>query len=621
MGQLAGIFYFDQRPTGEADLADLLGMLAPGSSVSRSTTGPGLAMVQVGGYETGGAALADRESHDSICHFDGRLDNRSELRAEDINRRGDADRSPASLIPDLYKKDSWGAFKKLVGDWSLAIWDKREDWILLASDYTGVLPLYFSIARDGLRWCSSLTALAKESEARNLNDDYVTEFLVHGRARGGTPFRDIQAVPAGHVVRVAKNGKFQIECFWAPPLERTVRFRSQAEYEERLRDLFSESVRVRLDSAESVSAELSGGLDSSSIVCIAQQLISSGAVRAKALTPLTYLGQESTDHRYATSVADSCGLAAARIDLGQHGFAASYAVGEGLPGWWGPRNEEVLRLMKQSGSATLLTGQGGDLVMGNWFEGSEHVGACFAAGRVGGALRSAVAWGRAARQPFYSVLKDGLGITAGWLCRDAGFGCRSRGDLLPAETSLTKQAEKRAIEMARRHLTRARWRAVPPGCRRRTQALLEVLESRYLLSPESLEPFRWSHPFTHRPLVEFMLTIPPEIVYSATEPRRLMRRALAGFVPAQVLNRRSKTGYNDVFRQSLVPMAKTLLAAPTGLLLAERGFVEEGSVRNRLRCFARGMASNETQLRHIILMEFWLRNRAGIKTKELRLRS
>ena len=63
--------------------------------------------------------------------------------------------------------------------------------------------------------------------------------------------------------------------------------------------------------------------------------------------------------------------------------------------------------------------------------------------------------------------------------------------------------------------------------------MVETLEVRALECPEALQRRTCSHPFSHRPLVEYMMTIPPEIVYRPGEPRRLMRRALSGIVPQE----------------------------------------------------------------------------------------
>jgi len=153
------------------------------------------------------------------------------------------------------------------------------------------------------------------------------------------------------------------------------------------------------------------------------------------------------------------------------------------------------------------------------------------------------------------------------------------------------------------------WQAAGPGRRRRFRALSEMLQARLLQVPEALQHISYTHPFAHRPLVEFMLTIPPAVVCRPGEPRRLMRRAFAGLLPDSVRNRKSKAAYGGVYRQALLPLAAEMLREPRKMRLVEHGFVNRNSVTKRLTAFTQGLDSNEAQLRQIILLEFWLRNR------------
>jgi asparagine synthase (glutamine-hydrolysing) len=155
-------------------------------------------------------------------------------------------------------------------------------------------------------------------------------------------------------------------------------------------------------------------------------------------------------------------------------------------------------------------------------------------------------------------------------------------------------------------------RHAPPGRRRRFQSAAEFLQSRRLQTPEALEPLSYTHPYAHRPLVEFMLTIPARIVCAPGQPRRLMRRAFAGLLPPAVLNRKSKASYNPVFRSALLPMATALLKTPRKIELVERGLVDRASLLARLEKFRQGLDCNETQLRQVLLFEFWLRKRPDI---------
>jgi asparagine synthase (glutamine-hydrolysing) len=144
-----------------------------------------------------------------------------------------------------------------------------------------------------------------------------------------------------------------------------------------------------------------------------------------------------------------------------------------------------------------------------------------------------------------------------------------------------------------------------------------VLRARTLQTPEALQHISLAHPYAHRPLVEFMLTCPAHIVVAPGQQRRLMRRAFAKLLPSMVLNRKSKGSYASTYRESLVPLATTLLKSPAEIRLVERGYIERSSLLTRLDRFTQGLDCNEIQLRQILLLEVWLRARTAPHSGEL----
>ena len=81
-----------------------------------------------------------------------------------------------------------------------------------------------------------------------------------------------------------------------------------------------------------------------------------------------------------------------------------------------------------------------------------------------------------------------------------------------------------------------------------------------------------------------------------------------GFLPEQIRKRKSKFLYTDNFRHALLPLAAELLRDGASIRLVDLGYVDPGSLRERLERFSQGLESNEGQLRQILLFEFWLRN-------------
>ena len=128
--------------------------------------------------------------------------------------------------------------------------------------------------------------------------------------------------------------------------------------------------------------------------------------------------------------------------------------------------------------------------------------------------------------------------------------------------------------------------------------------------PEALAHLPHTHPYTHRPLLHYMLSIPPKIVCGPGEPRRLMRRALEELWPRGFHGRRSKDSFGGVFLRSLRPLADVLLKEdPRNFEVVRRGWVDAASFTNRLQRLTRSLPCGEPQLRQIVLLEFWIRDR------------
>jgi hypothetical protein len=155
------------------------------------------------------------------------------------------------------------------------------------------------------------------------------------------------------------------------------------------------------------------------------------------------------------------------------------------------------------------------------------------------------------------------------------------------------------------------WMFAPPERRKHFHALTMLLELGSLQPPEPLQHLDYTHPFAHRPLVEFLMTVPADVLCGPGEPRRLMRLALADLWPGELRSRRSKGLFNTPWHEALRPLAHDLLKQRQ-IEVVERGFVDCASLLSRLERLSAGLECNAAQLRQIILLEFWLRYR-GLK--------
>jgi asparagine synthase (glutamine-hydrolysing) len=613
VSNLSGIWYFDFRQALEVDESWVLcGLGESKDGPSRLRRGQGLLM----GQQASSSDAADDEgcavsSDGSICAWDGRLDNRKDLLLQwfgDSRARG----LDSALALRLYQVHGPDGFRELIGDWSLVVADATSRLILLASDYAGIRPLYYCRTAECLMWSSSLSHLVSWSGRNQLDEEYVASFLTKGSAAYRTPYRGIYPVPPGRAVCVSAQS-VSTRTFWDLPVDREIRFKNPGCYEEQLRNLFREAVAVRLPWNTPVCAELSGGLDSSSIVCMADSIPEEHSGGPRKLATFTYTHQGSADEKYVRAVERARNLASIRLDLEEYPFVALDQPGNAAPAWWGPRFTELRRQLAGIGAGTFLTGQLGDFVMGNMLDDSEQAVDYLREGRWIGAAREAYQWSQALRIPIYPLLWRALRTAySPWTAAiETGASNDGSSGYAQVHSMAAGFLRKVALNQSER-LPERSWRQARPGRRSRFRALSEMLDSRALQAPEALQHISYSHPFAHRPLVEFMLTIPPAEVCRPGEPRRLMRRAFSEFLPSAILQRRSKATYTQVYRQALIPLATQMLSQRDQIRLVAHGYVDGPSVTERLERFLQGLDCNEQQLRHLLLFEFWLRKREGL---------
>lgn len=209
---------------------------------------------------------------ETVLVADARIDNRDELvRTLDLLGSPVTD---GDLILAAYRK--WGrtAPEKLIGDFAFAIWDARRQLLFCARDPMGVRPFYYHLSDRLFAFASEIKGLFCLAEVpRELDEVQVAYFLDWFRSdRERTFYRDVRRLPASHFLEVDASGH-RLARYWKADPEREVRYSTDEQYVEAFLEHFTESVRCRLRSAFPIGSALSGGLDSSSIICVARDLL------------------------------------------------------------------------------------------------------------------------------------------------------------------------------------------------------------------------------------------------------------------------------------------------------------------------------------------------------------
>jgi len=206
---------------------------------------------------------------------DARLDNREALlESLGLENRSDPPLGDAELLLRAYRRWGEACLEHLLGDFAFAVWDRERRRLFCARDPFGVRPLYYHDSERLFSFGSEIKALLSiEGVPRRLNLLRVAYFLeIATEDEAPTFYEGIHRLPAGHALLADSKGARSHRYFELHPTRR-LPAASDGEYLDRYREIFVDSVGSRLRSAFPVGSFLSGGLDSSTVVCVARDLL------------------------------------------------------------------------------------------------------------------------------------------------------------------------------------------------------------------------------------------------------------------------------------------------------------------------------------------------------------
>src|SRR5262249_16338006 len=309
----------------------------------------------------------------AVLTWDGRLDNRTEIirLLSDVVTAASTD---VAIVAAAY--EVWGTecFEKLIGDWALSIWDGRSRSLIMGKDRSGTRHFFYSFDNEQVTWCTVLDPLVLfAGKTFELCEEYIAGWFSFFPAAHLTPYVGIHAVPPSSSV-VIRPGKCTVSKYWDFDPGKKILYAADGEYEEHFRAVFGEAVRRRLRSDSPILAELSGGMDSSSIVCMADTIIAHGAAETPRLDTVSYYDDSEpnwNERPYFTKVEEKRGRVGTHIDVGKQEafkldfdsdyFAATPGSGNGRPS---EVSRQFAACMASQGNRVVLSGIGADEVMG-----------------------------------------------------------------------------------------------------------------------------------------------------------------------------------------------------------------------------------------------------------------
>lgn len=202
--------------------------------------------------------------------YDGRLDNRDELAAMlGIPLKGGTVPDGSLLLAAL---EHWGdnALPRLLGDFAFALWDKQNHKLLLARDQMGGRSLYYHRGAGFVAFATTFPALlALPGVPKKVDERVIADLLISNNHHPEQTFyQDVLRVPTASTA-VFDAQDVRINRYWTPEPKSQIRFASNGDYEEAMREQLDNAVACRLRTQGQVASMMTGGLDSSAVAATA----------------------------------------------------------------------------------------------------------------------------------------------------------------------------------------------------------------------------------------------------------------------------------------------------------------------------------------------------------------
>ncbi len=552
--------------------------------------------------------------------FNGEIYNHAEVRRE-LQARGHRYRTLSDTESIVHAYEEWGddCMQHFRGMFAFAIWDSRRQRLLLVRDRLGVKPLYWAQRGDLLLFASEIKALLASDLIEPEPRLSALPELLGTRSTSGaeTLFQGIHKLEPGHRL-VFERGRVRVAQYWDVPTGRAPKVANTRDVVERFRELFTESVTLRLMSDVPLGVFLSGGLDSSAIAATMATLVDqpiqtfSVAFKERAYSELNYAREVSTAigataHEIVIDDADFFGALPRLVWHEDEPIAHPSSVPLYFVSMLAKRHVTVV--LTGEGSDELLAGYGRyPRIMWNWRAGRIYDTA------VPGGVRSAIAERLVPKLPprlarFAGRSFLGIDRSPESMVYDS-FACVR----LCEQRALLSDDFRRAATAEHAYAAPRSYFSRPPENSTLLDRLLYADMKTYLVellmkqdqmsmaaSVESRVPF-----LDHK-LVEFAVSLPDSWKLSGLTTKRVLREAMKGVLPPSILNR-PKMGFPVPLRSWLrgdwnTVAADVLLDARS----RQRGVIDPVGVEALLRDHAAARVDATDRIWSLLNLELWFR--------------
>ena len=574
MSGLAAVFQFDGAPAAADTVGTLLAAMArrgpDGMAVWRD--GP-VALGACALHTTAEARTASQPyaSPDGMVQvvFDGHLSDPAGLRRTLVQRgatpRGSSDEELVMLAWQAWGED---CAQHIMGEFALILWDAHRQHLFCARDHQGLRSLFYCRDGDRLLVASDMAALVRGlGRQPEINRGYLAELVDYQfHTRDETVWRGVLRVVQGHWLCATRSGLITRQ-YYQLDTTRRLRYAQPQDYVDHYREVLEQCLIGAARTDLPLAFEVSGGLDSTALFCLAHHLAPQGHLPAPALRGYTLAGPPGTsadEVAYVRTVAAELG-----VEIAEHPYFMpdlawfTHDAAEALDAPLWP-NAIMHRTCEQAlvadGCRVSISGIGGD----QWLNGSRfYYSELPREGelrRLLAAVRADVAdlgLGATARSALYYGISPLLPESVRALCRQL----RGLIDLVGEEAAICPLVPELASEVAARA---ARYQASLPSDRAQRRKLESLYRPDWAPIFDACSRqvaqagYESRYPMLDRRFIEFMAALPNDVLLQGNTYKALHRTVMTGILPDAVRLRQDKAAMNVTYQRLAAPLRQWL---------------------------------------------------------------
>lgn len=496
-----------------------------------------------------------------------------------------------------YEKRGVSTLLSLKGEFSFALFDPNTKSYFCARDPLGVKPLYYTKVNEKYHFSSTIEDLLKLPSVHNIpNLDAMKSMLSQRRVNyEETMYKNIYRLPPGHFM-IVEEAQEHIERYWFPEKIKIDYSISEEEAVQKFKKLFAEAIESRITNLKETAFEVSGGLDSSSVVSFLSQKDYTSILDSYSMD---FQALPCDESRYVNRILDKYPLNHQKIQVDKLDYSEEYSLKNLYvmsPNWpitlTFAMSLPMLYKMKQDGKKVVITGQGGDHI----FTGSLFV-----------------LYDLFRRFKWISLYHELKHHTKPWLKIKSYIIKPLLGERLTKYILVTMGKTKSNLLLNDvEYIEDLSYKIgiTNPIIRNELDMVTSagystMMDSCLFHCAEGYYDIEFRHPFFDKELVEFALSLPPEMKYKNKTIKWILRKAMDGILPDKIRERKDKAEFSEVIIQQIDAIdLDTLLKDP---YIVKLGLIEQSLIDKYRKEYEEKTSRYIVFLWTIINMEYWYR--------------